>query len=787
MSLFSNTVRRIDVNGEVFPDRYVCYRQTFSLDSIPENVLLRISAESEYAVYLNGERLKMTQFPDFPSRKTVSEIEVSSFLKPGKNVVCVLVFRLGYGCLTHIPASPGLMLELVADDWNIPTSSAWKARFSNSFTQGRVCKVTAQLGVTFEYNAAKEDDWLSPDYDDSTWKYAIERPLPDPSGDWQEFVARPVSFLQELAPADTKLIAQGELIRHGEDVFRKNRFPWEIFPAITGDEPGLYTTSPILLTSGGAGIQFAPRKENVDGCYAIIDLGQETIGFLRIELDAPEGTFVMIRHGEHLDDGEVRAYICGRCFCDHYTCKEGKNEFFYPFRRLGARYLELDIFPPAGAQIRLRYAGLSETVLPLPETAAFTSDDSMEQRLRSISIRTLESCMHDHYEDCPWREQALYAYDSRNQILYGYYLWGNYRFVRASLDLLSRSCYREDSGYLTLTAPGESTLTIPCFSFVWVLEMAEYVLYSGDIGFFREKTEKIEWILNHALSRKSAVQGLYVPTDKEDPGIWSFYEWIGILGEDKTHRDHALYNLYLLLAFRSAARGYEYCCEKEKAAFWNQKAEELGERVVSVFYDAKRGAWAQWLEPEDKLCEHVQILLLALDLIPDAQKDVILQKIMSEQEFVPVTFSVLPYLVEALFRQTPETRTYIEQRIRNSFEPLLEKGLTTFPETSYCGDAFQKAGSLCHGWSAIPAWFSHAMRLGVTPLEPGFRKFRIRPWAGRLNEASGDIVTPHGNIHVAWKKTAQGLDLRVNCPSGLECVLEPWEEYPVTTFTLTEY
>lgn len=786
MSLFSNAVRRIDFDGEIYPDRYVRYRQTFSLDSVPEKVLLRISAESEYAVYLNGERLNMTQFPDFPNRKTVSEMEVSAYLKPGKNVIGILVFRLGYGCLTHIPAAPGMVFELSGDSLNIASNAAWKCSLAGSYTQNRVCKVTAQLGVTFEYNAAKEDDWLSPDYDDSTWKYAIERPLPDPSGDWQEFVARPVPFLQELPYGKTQLIAQGDLIRSGEELFRKNRFPWEIFPAITGDEPGLFATPPITLVSGGDGIQFAPRKENTDGYYAIIDLGQETIGFLRIELDAPEGTFVMIRHGEHLDDGEVRAYICGRCFCDHYTCKEGKNEFFYPFRRLGARYLELDIFPPAASQVRLRYAGLSETLLPLPEVAAFTADDPVELRLRSTAIRTLVCCMHDHYEDSPWREQALYAYDSRNEILYGYYLWGNYRFVRASLDLLSRSCFREDSGYLTLTAPGESTLTIPCFSFIWVLEMAEYVLYSGDIEFFREKTEKIEWILNHALNRKSTIPGLYVPCLEDDPGIWSFYEWIGILGDDK-HKDHALYNLYLLLAFRSAARGYEFCGEKEKAAFWNQKAEELGKRVVSVFYDAKRGAWSQLTEPEEQLCEHVQIMLLALDLVPKDRKHELLQRIMDGKEFIPVTFSVLPYLVEALFRQTPETRTYIEQRIRKSFEPLLEKGLTTFPETSYCGDAFQKAGSLCHGWSAIPAWFSHAMRLGVTPLEPGFRKFRIRPWAGMLERVSGEIVTPHGKIRVAWEKTEHGLDLCVNSPIGLECVLEPWEEYPVTTFTLTEY
>ncbi len=785
MAFFSDSVRRIDFNGELYPDRYVRFRRNFSLDTVPANVMLRISAESEYAVYLNGKRLEMTQFPDFPNRKTVSEMDVSAYLKNGENAICVLVYRLGFGCLTHIPAAPGLVVELSADNWTLPGCADWKCRLSESFAQGNAQQVTSQLGFNFVYNAAKEDDWLAVDYDDSDWQNATELPLPDPSGDWSEFVARPVPFLQEMPAGKTDLILQGDLLRNGEDVFRKNRFPWKFFPEIAGDTPGLYATPPIPLTLGCDGILFPPRAENVDGQFCIVDIGQETIGFLRLELDAPEGTFVMIHHGEHIDDGEVRSFIEGRYFCDHYYCKEGRNEFYYPLRRLGARYLELQIFPPVGTQVRLRYAGLSETLLPLPEAAAFSADDPVEMRLRSTAIRTLICCMHDHYEDCPWREQALYAYDSRNEILYGYYLWGNYKFVRAALDLLSRSKFGKDTGYLTLTAPGEIFLTIPCFSFVWILEMAEYVLFTGDTDFFREKMEKIEWILNHALNRKSAVEGLYMPSLKPDPGIWSFYEWTGILGHDSEFREHALYNLYLVLAFRSAARGYEYCGDTARADYWNQQAEALGKRVVEVFYDAKRNAWSQLLDPEDQLCEHVQIMLLFLGLMPEEQKRSILPRIMEEKEFVPVTFSVLPYLADAMFQQSPETRTYIENRIRRSFEPLLEKGLTTFPETSFCGDAFQKAGSLCHGWSAIPAWFSQALRLGVTPLEPGFRKFRLCPWAGMLERVSGEVVTPHGKIRVSWEKTEQGLNVQVSYPAGLECVAEPWPEYPFASLVQT--
>ena len=111
MTPFYDNVRRIDFDGNIFPDRYVRFRRTFLLDKVPDNVLLRISAESGFAVYLNGKRLEMTQYPDFPDRKTVSEMNVSRYLKPGNNVIGILVFRLGYGCLTNIPSSPGLVVN----------------------------------------------------------------------------------------------------------------------------------------------------------------------------------------------------------------------------------------------------------------------------------------------------------------------------------------------------------------------------------------------------------------------------------------------------------------------------------------------------------------------------------------------------------------------------------------------------------------------------------------------------------------------------------------------------
>ncbi|MBR0055915.1 MAG: hypothetical protein IJP66_01170 [Kiritimatiellae bacterium] len=61
-----------------------------------------------------------------------------------------------------------------------------------------------------------------------------------------------------------------------------------------------------------------------------------------------------------------------------------------------------------------------------------------------------------------------------------------------------------------------------------------------------------------------------------------------------------------------------------------------------------------------------------------------------------------------------------------------------------------------------------AFVLGVEPVEPGFKTFRVAPKPPPgLAWARGAIHTPRGDIEVAWEKTGEGLALSLSVPSGL--------------------
>ena len=56
--------------------------------------------------------------------------------------------------------------------------------------------------------------------------------------------------------------------------------------------------------------------------------------------------------------------------------------------------------------------------------------------------------------------------------------------------------------------------------------------------------------------------------------------------------------------------------------------------------------------------------------------------------------------------------------------------------------------------------------LGVSPTEPGFRRFEVRPHPGSLSWAEGTVPTPHGDVRAAWQRTGRDFRLDASVPSG---------------------
>lgn len=749
-------------SGEV--NQYAAFRCVFTAKNTG-TAQLYISADWDFVVKVNGVEIGMGQFPDYPDQKTVSMFEIPN-LCVGKNVISIEAYAPGEDFLAMLKGYPGVIAAVIQNDQELcVTGVNWKAVRHPEFYSGEIEKVTPQLGYSALRDLRRFENFSSLDFDDSHWDNAVSMPRKLVS-----LTMRPLEPLTLGARLANINISSGSVKRDGE----KATFALTVSNDIYAPEDG------------------------ANGIYSVCDFGTEVTGYIDIELDnVPDGAIADVSWGEYLKDGHPNARIVERNFTVRFICRKGYNHLELPFLRLGCRYMQLTVIGCHDSEIKTGYIGLRDFSLPLPEPTGFKCSFSGASRLREIGLRTLQCCMHFHYEDSPWREQGLYSYDSRNQILYGYYAWGNYAFARASLDLLGRG-YQPHAGEINMCAPntfpevGEFVRfgAISIFTRVWIVAMHEYVMYSGDITLANQFADQLESMLEKFMEKFDAGLGLFRMNDTF--AVWNFFEWVPELERLNTSccDFHILHNLYTYEALKAAAGCLYFAGKEESSSKWNRFADTLGESIEKHFFDPEAGCYASRIKNGEftgKYHAHSQFMMLAQQLVPEEKRSMIAEKISGDRNLVGFTFSPLPYYVKGMFNAGAAARAEALRRIDMEYLAMADRGATTFWETALGSKDFDGAGSMCHAWSSIHVGFYGKRTLGVTPLAPGFKKFEVKPYPGNCDFASGEIPTPSGNIEISWKKDASGrISVNICHPRNLTPTVSSYEEFPIGDVTISQ-
>jgi alpha-L-rhamnosidase len=777
-SFFESEALRIWVNGDKEQvNQYVEFRHEFYVDRFPDNNgELYITVDSDYAIWFNGVFLDCGQFDDYPDKKSYDVIRVNNLIKPGRNVLCIQVYYQGESSYQYYCGEPGLKYMFFVDGIKIYSNEKVICRKSHTYKNGLVARITPQLSFTFEYNGQREDDWIAIEYKpDFTWGPAeIMKPV-DYSMRWEKYYQRPIEKLKVLKSIPSKIKTQGVFRRCFEnetnlaDMMQRDFLSTcrrdEIF--LNGSENKLPATyglevDPKVFTSG-------------QGVYIILDLDREETGFFEFEIDSESGVIVDIAYGEHLEDLRVRSCVGGRNFACRYICKVGLQKFTHYFKRFAGRYIELHI---SGVKEKfiLYYAGLQPCEYPVSLRGSFSCPDSLYNKIYDISVRTLHLCMHEHYEDCPWREQALYSMDSRIQALCGYYCFGEYDFPAASFDLLGHGL--KDDGYIEMCAPAETEITIPSFSMAWIVEAAEHYMYSGRLDTAKIAMPVIRKMMSVYL--KSMKDGLLPSPEGER--FWHFYDWAegldgtldnkasrAVINVLRSTRYDAVFNLFFCIALDSAAFLAVECGELQESHNYLEVMEKLKKTIHKVFWDEEKQVYKTY--SDDDNCRHyaelTQAMALCSGVCPPETASALRGKLACEDNgLVETTLTYSIFKFQALLQESEIYSRTVFDRIALDWGHMLFNGATSFWETIRGADDFGGAGSLCHGWSAVPVYFYYAYILGVKPVEPGFKRFKVEPVYNALDRASGNVPTPYGEIFVDWKKVGDKIVCDVCSAAG---------------------
>ena len=419
----------------------------------------------------------------------------------------------------------------------------------------------------------------------------------------------------------------------------------------------------------------------------IADMGGETVGFLTFDIKAPAPCDITISYGEHLVYGHVPGKIHGRDFTASFHLRKGKNHFLNLFRRFAGRYIEID-----RKDVTVEYLGLLPCVYPQRRQRRFF-ENPVDQKIYDVSVKTLQCCMHEHYEDCPWREQALYTMDSRNQMLCGYYAFRGHAFQKANLRLIGRGL-RED-GLLSICFPSGRDIPIPFFSLVYILQVYEYLKYTDDRedeSFYKGVMSAIMHMFGSHM-KDGLIRSFPYP-------CWNFYEW----NEPSSHHSD--------LSRKKEDPGEDYadlilnCMYVYVSGLYDRMTgahtdvESTKQAIRKAFYDPEKGLF--------KLCtvgEDFSQLGQSMACLAGLGDEGLKERIMSDTTLIPATLSMRTFVYDAVMTGKQEETDWVLQDIRNRFGKMISSGADTFWETEKGPDDFGGAGSMCHGWSAIPVFY----------------------------------------------------------------------------------
>jgi alpha-L-rhamnosidase len=730
---FSNNTDWIWQNSNAQKNEYVQFIKDFQVDELKNIFEFKISSDTAYALWINEEFIDCGQLSDCESYKIYDVLDVTKFIKKGLNRLCILGYSHNESTFWYVKNIASIIFELTNNDKIIAFSdNSTLTRIAPDYYSGEMYKITEQLGYSFRYDNRKYDGWNTISFETNNFTKAVQ------VNNKSKLVEKPIKKLDILERVKTSIITQG--------IFKYE----EKYDTVAKKIQNAFLSHKMINTLSNVDEQpVLPSNEGISfkyeesGIYLLIDLGHEDAGLFSIDIEAKEGTRIDIAFGEHIADLRVRTAIVGRNYMFEFICKEGRNRYTNHIKRFGLRYLQLFIHSNS---FKIYYVGIHPTNYPINKMK-FIIDDSLHQKIYDTSVRTLELCMHEHYEDCPWREQALYIMDSRNQMLCGYYAFGNFDYAKYCLTLLAKGIRKDN--HLSMCFPTDEEQTIPSFTLAYYLSVYEYVIYSRDVDFIHEIYDVLESVMNVFINK---IEDNGLINIFEGQQYWNFYEWSeSMFGAKKFEKGEISYdaplNAFLSIALDRFSKLNAFIDNDGKKEYYAGLADQMNKAIDANFWDTEKQAYATFIKDGKRshYAELAQSLIVYCGAAVGRKANIVLDKLVKEDnELVPVTIAYSIFKYDALLLTNADKYSnYVFSKIENDWGYMLYHQATSFWETirGSCDFGFQ--GSLCHGWSAIPIYFYCAYAIGVKP-QGISRKYRLNPVMTRFNYVEFELFTPDG-------------------------------------------
>lgn len=767
------------------PETHGLFRTTVHLDQVPDRAPARITADSRYALFVNGQDVGRGPIRGQPRRLYYDLCDLAPFLQPGNNIVAVYVKYYGTPRSYWMPATPNLTLgktgilvfevNLGTAGWLVSNAS-WKACKADAWSDDWRNDIddTVGGGIPIEVFDARRlpHDWRDVGFDDSGWGaaqvvpamhiggFAHTQPPTDPYG---PLYPRPIARLG--GQIQTPVAVQVDTLDRGV---------------------GTAMVSPVKRVRAAArfsagqqsSIEQLPITLNVRPGATVrlhLDMGHVVSGYVMFEIQAPAGTVLDLAYLEEplvdpTSNIDVRAGT-------RYIAR-GANDRSQVFDSNCFRYAYILIHGVHGSVTLHRFA-VQEQVYPWQEGARFTCDDEELNRIFTAGLRTVRLCSHDAFVDCPTREQRAWVGDGVVQQMV--HLATN-RDWRLAWHFLTLGNSPRSDGMLPMSVVGEieasGAFTIPDWALHWIHGVYNCYWFSGDRDMVKALTPTIERVLRWYVPYQTKAGVL------KDVPEWNLVDWSSVLVNDTSSILTALWARGL----REFAEMADWL-EELGSQRWAEGLYAQARNGFEVFWDEARGSYLDHIVDGERQPEMSQLagaVAIISGLAPEVRWARIIDTITDPARLVVRSWiggSQGEYSHEKTQKQI-QGRYEIDWDAEHEIvvaEPFMSYAVhdavvqagkadrlpDLYPRWSeFLVDGYDTLGECwgwgthVHGWSCTPTRDMIFSTLGVLPAEPGYTRARIAPRLGRLAWVKGSAPTPHGLISVE----ASRANVRISSP-----------------------
>ncbi len=701
-------------------------RKTVDFDKVPESFKVKISADNNYRLFINGEYICKGPGRSDLEHWYYQTVDLAPYFKPGKNVIAAEVInfgpRRGFSQLSHLTAF-FMEGETEAEKIINTGNNGWKATNDLAYHE-RIVRWLHRIDITQGLYVANPTDsivgadylwgWQELNFDDSNWKPAKYLDISSFRYNNISGMFYPDGWLLVERPIQNQIEKREEF---------STFYNWK----------GLKKIASIKNFK-------IPANQKVS---ILMDNKVMTLGYPEMILSGGKNSHVKVSYSEtlfHADriGKDDRSKIEGNQLIgvsDIIMPEGGENRLYRPNWFRSFRYIQIDI-ETGDTPLEIVDFYNQKQEYPVELKSSFECDNQFLNSLMEPGWRTASLCAQDLLISDAHYEQMQYIGDARIHGEAIQYFSGNDDLVRQMI--LQANWSKIPEGLTRACYPDGFNLTIPIYSLVWIDIIHDHMLWAGDKEFTSQFDVGIYTVLEW-FNKKVQKNGLTGPID-----WWAYADWCvdwesgvppgGIEGNS------ALFSLHYSYTLQNAAKIYRFIGKDHLADLYEKKSQKLNEAVNKLCWNSEKEIYSD--TPEMKYySQHTNIFAVLAGAVEGEKAQQTLSQIFKEEKISEIGLYFHHYLFEAFGKAGLETEF---QNHLAGWKEMMDNNLSTFTEVALTGSRTQRSD--CHPWSCSPNIHFYKTICGIKAVEAGFEKIEIKPNPGDLKQINASLNHPKGEI-----------------------------------------